>query len=315
MDTAPPTAISIESFSLLAAVDDVGVASRDVERIAEQQQRYRRSGDDYDGTVTNGELISTISGGFLPRPSSHLHRSTTMVHVSRSSLFVAVGAVLSLVACEAVDIGDAAAAEQGLVADANDTADADAVDEAHQQPRHRGRGFGPGFCRPPLAADVEARLEARGPPPHGARPHRRWHGADGGPLLAVYDDNDDGSLDDAERAALRADADAGCAIKNAEIIDAFDADGDKVLSVGEFTALRASHDEQHRADHAARARGPLDDDAVVTATWDLDNDGVLSATEKVALRKTLRTLVREGLRLPRLHTLTTKLASAARETP
>ena len=233
-----------------------------------------------------------------------------MVHVSRSSLLLAVGAMLSLAACEAVDIGDAAAAEQGLVADAADTAGAEAaVDAAHEPPRHRGppgRGPGPGHCRPPLATDVEARFATRGPPPHG-----RGHGPEGGPLLAVYDDNDDSTLDDVERAALRADADAGCAVKNAEVIAAFDADGDQLLNADEFAALRASHDDEHRAHHAAHAS----DDAVATATWDLDNDGVLSATEKVALRKTLRTLVREGLRLPRLHTLATKLASAATETP
>jgi len=221
-----------------------------------------------------------------------------MVHVSRASLLLAVSAVLSLAACEAVDLGDAAAAEQGLIADATDVAAADIVDvDDNRPPRHHRP---PGACKLPLAPGVEAhpRGAERGPPPAHLR---HGHRGDHGPMLAIYDDNDDGALDDAERAALRADTDAGCAVRNAEVLAGFDVDGDHVLNAEEFAAVRASHDEEHRARHAARASGrPPEDDAVTMATWDLDDDGVLSASERRAVRQTLKTVVREGLRLPRL---------------
>ncbi|HEY1101229.1 MAG TPA: hypothetical protein VGF99_19980, partial [Myxococcota bacterium] len=155
-------------------------------------------------------------------------------------------------------------------------------------------------------------LRGHRPPADGAHPLRHRHG---GPLLAIYDDNADGVLDDSERAARDADLAAGCTARNAEVIAAFDVDGDALLNATEWAAARDAHHAEHRARIDRRAgdgHGVDDDvDVDVVATWDADGDGVVSITERRALNNALRSLVREGLRLPRsaLRPITTKMAT------
>lgn len=183
-------------------------------------------------------------------------------------------------------------------------------------------------CTPPLtddarAADDAARaafhaerhgLRGHRPPADGAHPMRHRHG---GPLLAIYDDDADGTLSDDERAARDADLAAGCTARNAEVVAAFDVDGDALLNATEWAAARDAHHAEHRARidrrNAATHDVDVDDggDVDVVATWDADGDGVLSITERRALNNALRSLVREGLRLPRsaLRPITTKMAT------
>jgi hypothetical protein len=174
------------------------------------------------------------------------------------------------------------------------------------------------------AADADGSGELDGVEPadtlrhHGPPPHRfafiRW----------VYDSNDDGTLDDAERATLLDDHSARCEALQAQLLADFDANGDGTLDETELEAARAAREarreEQGPPEGAPPAGGgdcenmhgrpgqrpgggPGGRPAELTGApppvvdeFDVDADGTLSAGEAATARAALRERIRSGER-------------------
>jgi len=81
----------------------------------------------------------------------------------------------------------------------------------------------------------------------GKKEHKKCDGKHREELLAKFDANHDGKLDDTEKAAARAAASAKIKEKRPEAFAKFDADKDGVLSKDEMKALRAA-----RKDHCEK---------------------------------------------------------------
>jgi len=168
-------------------------------------------------------------------------------------------------------------------------------------------GFGPPLGPPP------------GPPPDGGvsppvdgRPPR------GHPLVHhmrfIYDANEDGALDDDERALLESDLAVRCDVRNEKILSEFDIDDDGALSLDELVASEEARRDAHESAHAeARAATDTDDDGVLSCeereaareamrtemltAYDLDEDGALTTEERAVWREDLREKVRADLPL------------------
>jgi hypothetical protein len=174
----------------------------------------------------------------------------------------------------------------------------------------RGEGGREGRRGDRQRPDDGTRTSTVGHPGHG-HGHGRGHG---GPLafrrlLWIYDGDESGDLDDAERAELEADLAVRCANLQASLLASFDADGDGALSEAELANARAAfeaervarevadlatHDadgdgtlspEERRAAHEARR-------AALVAAYDADGSGDLNADEAAALRAHLRAVLR-----------------------
>lgn len=74
-------------------------------------------------------------------------------------------------------------------------------------------------------------------------------------MLAKFDANHDGKLDDSEKAAARAAASARIKEKHPEAFAKFDADHDGTLSKDEMKALRAAHKEHCKDKKAEKTNG------------------------------------------------------------
>lgn len=135
-------------------------------------------------------------------------------------------------------------------------------------------------------------------------------------LRWIYDADNSRSLDDEEKANLRADIEARCEAKRAIILENFDADGDGTLSDEEKEAARAARRERHqerrqnfvdnvdanddghisreefRAARETRKANRQARRAALKAQFDADGDGELNDEEKNALREYLREWVR-----------------------
>lgn len=141
---------------------------------------------------------------------------------------------------------------------------------------------------------------------HG-RPPRHFH-----MLRWVYDTDDSGELDDAERAVLLEDHTARCDALQARLLAEFDADGNGTLDDAELEAAEAAR-EAARAEGGGRPEGvggrpegaggrgagrPMVGSAPppVVDEFDADGNGTLSDEEKATARATLRERIRSGER-------------------
>jgi hypothetical protein len=207
------------------------------------------------------------------------------------------------------------------------------LDAVHDRVMQNADTDGDGTISEEERAALEARFGERGPPGrHGPRGEGMGgegpggEGMAGGPgggpggrghhgpmgfrrLMWIYDADDSGELDEAERAILEADLEARGAAIEARTLAEFDADADGLLSDAELEAARSAHRaaqearraaelvtydtdgdgrlsrEEMRAKHDAKRAG-------LEAEYDLDASGDLDATEKAALREYLRSVVR-----------------------
>ena len=132
----------------------------------------------------------------------------------------------------------------------------------------------------------------------------------------IYDADESGDLDEAERAVLEGDLVARCENKQAYLLENFDADEDGALSEEEIQAARDARQAEREANRderfseldadgngelsreefeaAREARGDRCEArrAAMTEAFDTDGDGELSDEEKSAMRDTLREWVR-----------------------
>ncbi|MEW5848963.1 MAG: hypothetical protein AB2A00_09115 [Myxococcota bacterium] len=146
-----------------------------------------------------------------------------------------------------------------------------------QQPPPRGEGQrpprGPRGQGAPMCVDGEdGQAQAQEPPPpHGGRGmgRHRWR------MLAwVYDNDESGDLDEAERAELESDLAARCEARNARLLAQYDADADGTLSSEEEAQAQADLQAAHEARRAE-----------ALASYDADGNGSLSCAERQAMHE------------------------------
>ena len=135
-------------------------------------------------------------------------------------------------------------------------------------------------------------------------------------LKFIYDIDESGDLDEAERATLEADLVVRCENKQAYMLENYDADEDGALSEEELEAAREARRAAHEERRAARfdeldadgngelsreefesgreARGERCEErrAAMLEQFDTDGDGELNDEEKAAMRDYLREWVR-----------------------
>ncbi len=138
-------------------------------------------------------------------------------------------------------------------------------------------------------------LTRHGPPPHHFH-FMRW----------VYDADDSGDLDEAERATLLDDHTARCEAMQARLLAEWDADGDGALSDDELEAARAAHEAERDGDRAPGRPGgqggppPSEQRGAVPPPvqdeFDADGDGEISSGEASVAREVLRERIRSGER-------------------
>ncbi len=110
-------------------------------------------------------------------------------------------------------------------------------------------------------------------------------------ILAKYDKDGDGKLNDEEKAALQADAKAMMEQKKAAFLAKYDKDGDGKLSDEEKAAMKADFQAKREQRHAEFAQKHPEiaakmeqKKAAFLAKYDKDGDGKLSDEEKAAMK-------------------------------
>jgi hypothetical protein len=124
------------------------------------------------------------------------------------------------------------------------------------------------------AADDSA-TDDDGPASAGAGAGEPRHHGDGraAMLVRLYDSNADGTLDDSELAALKADIEARCEARFAKLVAEFDSNGDGALDATEWAAAEAALHARFEQRHQDRAK-----------QLDTNGDGVISKDEIAAAR-------------------------------
>ncbi len=152
--------------------------------------------------------------------------------------------------------------------------------------------------RDELPAGEEANRRGGGAPWMGGD-GSRGHGPHGWHLLGwVYDADDSGALDEAERQEMIGDFDERCAVLQQRLVDDFDADGDGQLTGDELDAAFVEIDAGRaafggRPEDAERPQ-PGSAPAPVVAAYDGDGDGSLDEEETTAARAGVRAEIRAG---------------------
>lgn len=238
---------------------------------------------------------------------------------------IGVAGVLALVACARSNDGDDGATaldEQEATLVAALAANEDGSDEAWTSAAGNepflveGCGFGA------IVARVIERFDSDGSGDLGEEERAALADEFGDPserfelLVSAYDSDGSGALEASELDRVKADLEARCENRRAELLERFDVNGDGSLDEGEREAAREALHERFAARHAARLErfdrngdgrlGPLERrraggvlrdrlaerrEAIIDE-FDVDQDGELDAAEREALAEHLRTCVR-----------------------